>query len=410
MSTEQSEKDVTTGPRRRRSPLAVVSVAAAVLLAGGGGAYWASASQGPDTPASGGGTPPLLALSTSADGPSDPAPGIAPGEPDPYGEGVVHRAAGELPKGPDKAAVHRATGRVTAQEVTRLAEALGVRGTPRTEGAAWEVGGDGDGSGPYLRVAKQAPGTWTFARYGSGGPDACESAAVCDKHGTGSASTAADPVSGKAAEAAAAPVLKAVGQKGAALDTRQLMGSVRVVNADPVIGGLPTYGWSTGIQVGSGGEVVGGSGHLKSPEKSGTYPVIGARAALDRLNAESRPGPKPRIGGCATPVPLKGDAPAATGCATGVSPRTATVTVEKAVLGLSARYADGEQVLVPSWLFSVRPDAGGAGRTVAQVAVDPAFLTEEDARPSDGPASGTEDSPPASARSSPTARTAGHWT
>ncbi len=64
------------------------------------------------------------------------------------------------------------------------------------------------------------------------------------------------------------------------------------------------------------------------------------------------------------------------------------MTVEKAVLGLSARYADGEPVLVPSWLFSLRPADGGAVTTVARVAVDPAYLTGESARPTDGPASG----------------------
>ncbi|MGF1341071.1 hypothetical protein ACQSMD_13280 [Streptomyces flavovirens] len=398
MSTEQPEKDV-TGPRRRRSPLAVVSVAAAVLLAGGGAAYWASTPQDRAAPASDGTAPPPLALGLPAEDPMAPAPGIAVGEPDPNDGRTVYRAAGELPKGPAEAAVHRATGAVTAEDVTRLASALGLPGTPRTEGAAWTVGVDGDGSGPFLRVTKQAPGAWTFARYGSGGPDACESASACAKpsskagSGSGSGAPVDDPVSEKAARTAAAPVLKAVGQDGAALDTRQLMGSVRVVNADPVVGGLPTYGWSTGIQVGPGGEIVGGSGHLKSLAKGDSYPLVGARAALDRLNAESRPGAKPGIGGCATSVPLEDDASsAAVDCASrSGSPRTATMTVEKAVLGLSARYADGEQLLVPSWLFSVRPDDGGAAYTAVRIAVDPAFLTEEGARPTDGTGSGTGD-------------------
>ncbi|MFD3607546.1 hypothetical protein ACFWXA_05640 [Streptomyces atroolivaceus] len=387
MSTEQSENDV-TGSRRRRSPLAVASVAAAVLLAGGGGAYWASNTSGEAAPGllpdPGTGSPPLLSLDVSAEsGPSAPSRGIAPGEPDPHGDGTVHRASGELPDGPDEAAVHRATGTVTAAEVARLAKALGVRGTPRTEGTAWKVGSDGDGSGPFLRVTKQAPGTWTFARYGSGGPDACESATACSKDtspGTGTGS----PVSEKAARAAAVPVLKAVGQDGAALDADQLMGSVRVVNADPVVGGLPTYGWSTGIQVGAGGEIVGGSGHLKGLEKGDSYPVTGADDALERLNADSRRAAKSGIGGCATPAPLEGDpAPPKTDC--GATQPAATATVEKAEFGLAARYADGEQILVPSWLFSVRPEGGGPGHTVAQVAVDPDHVTEESAEPSPEP-------------------------
>lgn len=386
MSTERPENDV-TGPRRR-SPLAVASVAAAVLLAGGGGVYWASHTAGEAAPGllpDPGGSPPLLALDISADGdPSAPPRGIAPGEPDPHGSGVVYRASGELPDGPDTAAVHRATGTVTAAEVARLAKALGLQGTPRTEGTAWKVGSDGDGSGPVLRVIKQAPGTWTFARYGSGGPDACESATVCSKD---TAPGAGSPVSEKAAKAAAVPVLKAVGQDDAALDARQVMGSVRVVNADPVVGGLPTYGWSTGIQVGAGGEIVGGTGQVKGLEKGDTYPVISADEALKQLNAESRRNAKPSVGGCATPVPLEADpASPKTGCASrSGAPVTTTVTVEKAVLGLAARYVDGEQALVPSWLFSVRSDGSGPGSTVTRIAVDPEYLAKESTQPSPEP-------------------------
>ncbi|MFC9943558.1 hypothetical protein [Streptomyces pratensis] len=393
MSTERPENDV-TGTRRRRSPLVAASVAAAVLLAGGGAAYWASNTGGHSDPGllpdPGTGSPPLLSLEMPADsGPAAPPEGIAPGEPDPHGGGTVYRASGELPDGPDEAAVHRTTGTVTAAEVTRLAKALGVQGTPRAEGTAWKVGSDGDGSGPLLRVIKQAPGTWTFARYGSGGPDACGSPTVCPKDaspGTGTTGTSS-PVSEKAAEAAAAPVLKAVGQDGAALDADQLMGSVRVVNADPVVGGLPTYGWSTGIQVGAGGEIVGGSGHLKGLEKGDSYPVTGADDALRQLNAESRRAAKTGTGGCATPVPLEGDAgPSTSDCGTrGGTPPATTVTVGKAEFGLSAQHAEGEPILVPSWLFSVKPEGGRPGNTVVQVAVEPDHLAEESLRPTPEP-------------------------
>ncbi|MBM7438506.1 hypothetical protein [Streptomyces sp. HB132] len=387
MSTERPENDV-TGPRRR-SPLVAASVAAAVLLAGGGVAYWASAASG-DSGAgretAGDGSPPPLSLD-HPDSPSARPPGIAPGEPDPHGGGTVYRASGALPDGPDSAAVHRSTGTVTAAEVTRLAKALGVPGTPRAEGTAWKVGSDKDGSGPVLRVIKQAPGTWTFSRYGSGGPDACESARTCAKEDRTPAS--GSPVGEKAAKAAAAPVLKAAGQGDAALDADQLMGAVRVVNADPVVGGLPTYGWSTGIQVGAGGEIVGGSGQLKGLEKGDTYPVVGADEALKRLNAESRRGAQPDVGGCATAEPLEGDpvSPKAD-CGTGDkadTPPADTVTVEKAEFGLAAQYSDGERILVPSWLFSVRPGGDGPGSTVVRVAVDPDHLADESREPSPQP-------------------------
>ncbi|GFM96638.1 hypothetical protein Sfulv_14490 [Streptomyces fulvorobeus] len=186
------------------------------------------------------------------------------------------------------------------------------------------------------------------------------------------------PVGEKAAEAAAAPVLKALGQEDAALDAAQVMGSVRVVNADPVVGGLPTYGWATGIQVGADGEVAGGSGQLKSLEKGDTYPVTGAAEALKRLNASSKGGGTPDVGGCATPVPLEGGQPVPP--ADCPMPRGAgkptLMRVDKAVFGLATQYVDGKQALVPSWLFSVRPATGGPVSTVSQVAVDPAHLTE----------------------------------
>ncbi|MFJ9677311.1 hypothetical protein ACIRP2_04540 [Streptomyces sp. NPDC101194] len=390
MSTERPDNDV-TGPRRR-SPLAVASVAAAVLLAGGGGAYWAATAADGDgrsggssssTAADGGRTPDLLALDEPAGGPGAPdgsSPGIAPGEPDPHGGRVAYRAAGKLPDGPGTAAVQHAEGTVSAAEVSRLAKALGLEGTPRTEGTSWKVGSDKDGSGPALRVNKQAPGTWSFARYGSGGTDNCEGVSACSGTKTvpgGSGS----PVGEGAARAAAAPILKAVGQDDAALDTRQLMGSVRVVNADPVVDGLPTYGWSTGIQVGSDGEVVGGSGQLKALKKGDSYPVISAGEALKQLNgATSRTDGRADIGGCATPVPLQDGLKSPQihcGARTGAERPTTTVTVDRAVFGLTARYVAGKQTLVPSWLFSLRPATGGTGGTVSQIAVDPAYLTKE---------------------------------
>ncbi|PZT74676.1 MULTISPECIES: hypothetical protein [unclassified Streptomyces] len=384
MSTERPDNDVTT--TRRRSPLVAASVAAAVLLAGGGGAYWAATAAdggdgGPRTTsaASDPAAPPPLRL----DGvymplgePSGPPRGIAPGEPDPSGGRVVYRATGKLPDGPDEAAVRRAGGTVTAADVARLAKALGLPGTPQSEATYWKVGSDGDGSGPLLRVNKQAPGTWTFTRFGSGGTDNCKKGPVCSGGGVAPGGSG-QPVDERTAKAAAAPVLQAAGQSGAALDAGQLMGSARVVNADPVVDGLPTYGWTTGVQVGPDGTVVGGSGRLKAPEKGDTYPVIGAQEALDRLNAAQAPAGG--IGGCASPAPLENgtDSSGARCGVTSGEPRPATtVPVEKAVFGLAAHTTGGEQVLVPSWIFSVKP-AGGAGDTVTQVAVDPEYLARE---------------------------------
>ncbi|UUU34488.1 hypothetical protein JIX56_34165 [Streptomyces sp. CA-210063] len=368
-------------PRRRRSRTAVAAVAAAVLLVGGGGALLASTSPGgaggSGSPG-GDGTPPPLALDGYTGGGSN---GIAPGEPNP--NGVTYRADGDLPDGPGSAPVYSVEGDVTAAEVTRLAQALGVEGKPTAEGESWRVGNAGDGSGPVLQVDKQSPGTWTFDRF-TPGTDNCQKVDVC----TSGAAEGGDPVS-----EAAAPVLKAVGQDDAKLDATQLMGAVRVVNADPQVGGLPTYGWSTGIQIGADGQVVGGSGNVKAPVKSDTYPVLDAERALELMNGSGQGVGTGRegIGGCTGPVPLAGEKEAAGESGTAVAdetpcepvttlPKPEAVPVENAVFGLASHQVDGRPALVPSWLFEVRPAGAEDTFTVTHPAIDPKYLASPETR------------------------------
>ncbi|MFF9013966.1 hypothetical protein ACF09C_13505 [Streptomyces sp. NPDC014870] len=384
----------TENRRTRPRPLLVASVAAGVLLAGGGGVYLANTSDGTPTAGGAAAAPPPLSLGATGDGSNrDGGPGIAPGEPDPNGGGAVYRAKGPLPTGPSSAAVHRPEGRVTSAEVTRLAKALGIAGTPTLEGEVWKIAPEKDGSGLRLDVSAEAPGSWTFARY-DGGPvgDTCLKGKACPPPGEAE-SPKGGPVSEAAARAAAAPVLKAVGQDDAKVDASQLMGSVRVVNADPVVGGLPTYGWSTGIQVGPGGELVSGSGQLKEPAKGAEYPVVSAGKALEELNKAAVPG-SVGIGGCAT-APPAGDAPGeapgapaahdgsadsagdtATAPTAPCEPRNEPreLTVTGAVFGLAAQFVDGERALVPSWLFQVEPEAGAEPHTVVRTAVAPEHL------------------------------------
>ncbi|MFD3946580.1 hypothetical protein [Streptomyces sp. NPDC058579] len=368
----------TENRRTRPRPLLVASVAAGVLIVGGGGVYFANTSDGTGTPSGAPAAPPPLSLDASGDGANrDGGPGIAPGEPDPSGGGAVYKAKGPLPKGPSSAAVHRPEGRVTSAEVTRLAKALGIAGTPRLEGEVWKLAPEKDGSGLRLDVSAEAPGSWTFARY-DGGPvgDTCLKGKACPPPGEAE-SPKGGPVSEAAARAAAAPVLKAVGQDDAKVDASQLMGSLRVVNADPVVGGLPTYGWSTGIQVGPGGELASGSGQLKEPAKAVEYPVVGAEKALEELNRSAVPG-SIGIGGCAT-APPAGNAPAGdtaaeptVPCEPRNEPRELAVT--GAVFGLASQFVDGERALVPSWLFQVEAEAGAKPHTVVRTAVAPEHL------------------------------------
>ncbi|MGX1130138.1 hypothetical protein RKD49_002328 [Streptomyces glaucescens] len=381
LEPERAER-IASGPdaapraSRHRSPVLIAAVAAAVLLAGGGGAYLASSAgggsgAGPGSGVPGGkGTPPPLALDGYSEGGGN---GIAPGEPDP--NGVTYKASGGLPKGPGSAPVYWAKGDVTREDVTRLAAALGLEGTPVAEGQAWKVGSDKDGQGPSLQVNRQAPGTWTFHRYAPGTDD-CEGVTVCSKP---PASPSGDPVSEATARKAAAPVLRALGQDSAEVDASRTLGAQRMVNADPVVGGLPTYGWPTGLTVGAQGEVVAGSGQLKTPVKGDTYPVLDARRTLDRLNGAQEPVRTGGIGGCASPVPLEEDGPQAS-CevsepsAPPVSPRE-PVVVEKAVFGLASHSVDARPTLVPSWLFEVRAPGAADGYTVTYPAIDPRYLT-----------------------------------
>ncbi|MFP3990823.1 hypothetical protein U9R90_25815 [Streptomyces sp. E11-3] len=409
MSTEGPEND--DAPARRRIPLTVASVAAAVLLVGGGGAYLATTTSGDGgrTGASGpsaDASPPPLDLDGHTERGTEPdAPGIAPGEPDP--SGTRYRADGKLPDGPDAAPVYRARGEVTKDQVARLAAALNVKGTPRLDGTAWKVGQVKDGSGHELQVHKQAPGSWTYAKYFSSEGD-CSGTTRCAPVGGKGLASMIPPVSEGEAKAAARPLLKAIGQDDAKLDARQTQGRVRVVNADPVIGGLPTHGWATSVQVSSEGKVFGANGRLTEPEKGATYPVLDADETLKRLNTPAAGAERGSIAGCASAVPHDGDAARSDGekqapCEPGsdmpVHPKPPTVVVDDAVFGLAAHFERGRQILVPSWLFEVKPDSVEQSVTITHPAVDPEYL-QAPAKPSPEPTKPTDPTEPPEQRDS----------
>ncbi|MEV0409564.1 hypothetical protein AB0I68_01840 [Streptomyces sp. NPDC050448] len=379
-----SEQPDTSRGTRRRPAWAIGSIAAAVLLAGGGTAYWASTAYGDGTPRGRTGD---SAASAPRVAPNPSGPGIAPGEPDPHGSGVTYRADVALPEAPATVPAFAATGEVTSEEVARLATALGIPGAPRLTGEFWQAGESADGAGPRLTVNLKAPGTWNFSRFqGTGGAgddcrrgkDTCGPATLPQgaRSAQDTGGKGGTPVSEEAARAAAAPVLAAAGQSGAALDARLTQDAVRVVNADPVIGGLPTQGWSTKVSVGADSQVVAGSGELKAPVRAAEQPVVGAVEALARLNRSSAGsgGTDPGPSGCATSVPLTPDTPAGPSDTLPCNPEPRpmkpprTETVKGAVLGLAPGTVDGTRGLVPAWLFEVAGSNGGPGRTVVQPA------------------------------------------
>ncbi|MCX5396564.1 hypothetical protein [Streptomyces sp. NBC_00102] len=386
MSIERSDDDTASpsAPGRRRSSALVAAVAAAVVLAGGGSVWWVATADGPReetaaTAAPSGSTAPEpapLVVSGPAD-PSSPVP--APGGPAPTG--AVYRAVGDLPEGPATARVRRAAATVPLSEAARLARAFGMEGTPTSQGGYWRLGAGG--AKPYLEVSREGPGTWKYLR-GTSPLSPCPSDSVC-----ASGSSGGSPVSPAAARAAARPALGALGLGDASLTDGGPLGALRVVTADPVVDGLPTHGWSTDVQVGPDGAVSGASGRLLPTPPAvpaAAYPVVDARTALTSLNAARETEPA-----CATAVPLDGtEGGAAKGgpqCvpSSGRIAPPRTMTVEKAVFGLSAQLVDERPALVPSWLFTVRPETGGAVSTVAQVAVSPAYLRAPSAsRPARG--------------------------
>ncbi|KUJ54524.1 hypothetical protein ACZ90_66075 [Streptomyces albus subsp. albus] len=429
-------------PARRRRPLAIASVAAAVLLAGGGGALWAARAGGGGTAQAG--APEPLALDGYRGAGTRSAEGIAVGEPDPHG--TRYRADGKLPGGPESAPAYLTGATVTRAEVARLAKALDVAGTPRSDHGVWRVGGAPDAMSPTLQVSRTGPGGWSYSRYGSPGGTTCvhpaEPASSADDpastaDGTtasGTAPATAGPsdgrprgcgsfrdgpdttsstgaVSEQRAKRAAAPVLRELGLTGARLDAGQRLGATRMVTADPVVGGLPTYGWQTNLQIGADGQLVGGSGMLARPTPTADYPLISAGEALKQLNGAGGPAPLPKgTTLCATPVPASPARPdhgSGAGDAASAAPATAdagtvasadgdgpkgrqgapclsgqpsardgapeTVRVRKAVFGLAAHSVDGRQALVPSWIFELRHR--GPGETVVvRPAVDPKYI------------------------------------
>ncbi|MFF5717082.1 hypothetical protein [Streptomyces buecherae] len=445
MSTDDTPEDLseetpghtsTKTASKRRSPWAIATVAAAVMVVGGGGAYWASSASDDGGSRDGGRSsdPAPLAIGDRASDENGTGEGIAPGEPSP---GLVHyRAPGELPTAPrETAPVYRTAPKVSRADVERLAKALRVAGEPRLERGVWKVGGTPDRMTPTLRVKQTGAGGWSYTKFGAPGGDGClepphtmgdaddatqsspagprcgslrdgtsgggtkDAGRGRDARGPKNAPAVPDggsqPVSAAEAKKAAQPVLSALGQPDAKLDASRTYGAVRAVTADPTFDGLPSYGWQTTLEVGVDGEVDGANGFLNKLAKGDEYPLIDADEAVKALNAAAANAP---ILHCqpGTPDPShkakKGDKSEIGPCAPG-SDKPSVHEVREARFGLGMRFEEGRQVLVPSWILTVRPaDAkdGESDFTVTHPAVDPKYVIgarTEPGAPADGDSS-----------------------
>ncbi|MFF3563144.1 hypothetical protein ACFYXS_24165 [Streptomyces sp. NPDC002574] len=339
--------------RRRRPSWAVTAVAAAVLAAGGGGAYWANAQAG---------TPRAPGDAGHGGGNESPAPLELDSPPHgPVGDPVLRT---DLPAGPSSAALQR-PGTVSRAAVEKLARALGVPGTVRSDHGAWKAGGTPDGGGPALRVDQQAPGDWAYSLY---------TVSPQKKRVPAPGSDQAVPADRALREAA--PVLAALGLEDARTDAGESVGALREVTADPRVAGLPTHGWRTVLTVGHEG-VVMAYGTMAPLTRGATYPVVSAAEALEQLRGSGTGGDL-GLRNCPTVAPKESRAPGEDPALPRQLPCLPSgprgQEVRKAEFGLSSQFVGGRRALVPSWLFSLTQPGVRGTSVLAQPAVDPAYV------------------------------------
>ncbi|MCZ4121653.1 hypothetical protein [Streptomyces sp. H39-S7] len=421
MSTERNEDTMDHPvPRRRfRSPLAIAAMAAAVLVAGGGGAYWATANAGNGTAdEKESGSPAPLALDGAR---NDVAAGTDSGSA--TAPGARYPVVKPLPAGPKSAPVHRPHGQVTQATVEKLAKALDVPGPVKLDHDFWRAGGTPDGSGPFLQVNRSGEGNWSYSRLGplakcyrtapmqpgtpsapgaGGGLDSpvCSGPPAASADGASGTSTSSDAASGPSAASsgpsgagqgavsedrakqAAAPALAALGLTGARVDASETAGAVRMVNADPVVGGLPTHGWRTTLRIGADGQLSGGYGLLATLEKGDQYPVVDAARALKQLEGSGTGSADHGVGGtCPSLLPKQPTAPSDDKTLPQTMPCVPAteqkLEVRGASFGLSAQFVSGARALVPSWLFDVAQAGVAKAHTVAQPAVEARYIQRD---------------------------------
>lgn len=144
------------------------------------------------------------------------------------------------------------------------------------------------------------------------------------------------------------------------------------VVADPVVGGLPTVGFTTSVAVGPKGAVTYANGWLGSPDKGDRYPLIGTAAGIQRLNDEQA-----RI--------LIAPAPGVTGPE--AEPRVVRVTGVRLGLQLFSTFEKtAPAYLVPTYLFATD------GGELPVVAVTDRYLGQQPAPHDDEPGTPAEPS------------------
>ena len=305
----------------RSGTAAIAVVTAALLLAG-------CASKNSATSA--GGTPPKLLIGTSAGNAAAPmmaAAGAPAGgaaiAPMPVRGGYAgfggYVLSGTLPTEPTHAPIWTwQSGKASEADVTKLATALGLTGTPQRHAYGWEL----TTSAGDLRVRDTDGEQWSYNR-ADANPcpayqtdiDNADGASV----GFGCAIAVAPatpgtpitaPVQGPdetATKTAAASLLSKLGVTGS--EQFNASSPTSTLTVAPQIDGMPTQGIETNVDVDAKG-IRAATGRLVDPKAGTDYPLQTAKAAFASLADRPMPmiaqycGPIPVDGGPMPPVPV----------------------------------------------------------------------------------------------------------
>ena len=188
--------------------------------------------------------------------------------------------------------VFDANRQVTAEQVARVAAALGVEGEPVHQveeyGSFWRVGSD-DGSAPGLWVSEDSQQSWNYNGAWQGREAAVSCAVAVDSDGNqfGECPEVEPPVgvpTQAEAEQRARQVLAALGEDVSTLQVESYGDGwyANVTFRDGADDFTPLREWSFGF--GANGVMEYANGSLAQPEPVGPYPLIDIDTAIARLN------------------------------------------------------------------------------------------------------------------------------
>lgn len=325
---------------RRLAP--VLAVLVAIALIAGAALLAAGRRSDPARPPSAdstAGNPPVLQLAP------DPARAAAAG---PAGEvradtgqgRSAFRLTSALPSTPASAPAYRlAPQRATAAAVSRLGQALEVAGEPRRSGPGWVL----ESPAGRLVVSDGSGVPWS---YGAASGGCLPPLPTGD---SGSVTSCPVPLSTAPPRppSAAGRVAALLARLGPADAEVRRAGAATTATAR--VAGRVALGLQTTVTLDASARVAAATGHLASPVRLAEYPVIDAGEAFRRLVSQ------PRMLGLPERCLLVRGQP---GCA---EPPPAAVTKVELGLQMVTDRAAGA-LLIPAWIFRIRPDAAWYGR------------------------------------------------